>query len=57
MQMNDLLAGTAATTSEELVWDLRRQLEAWLEETDAKLPVADPEWQPNKDWWGATVED
>jgi arylsulfatase A-like enzyme len=42
-EQHDLLAGTPATTNEELARNLRRRLETWLEETDAKLPVADPE--------------
>jgi hypothetical protein len=43
-EQHDLLAGVPATTTEELARDLRRRLEAWLEETGAKLPVPDPEY-------------
>ena len=43
-EQRDLLAGTARTTSEELGRDLRRRLESWLEETGAKLPEIDPEY-------------
>ena len=42
--MNDLLAGVPTTKNEELARDLRRRLEAWLEETEAKLPVPDREY-------------
>ncbi len=45
-ERSDLLAGTPATTVGELARDLRRRLEAWLEETEALRPAPDAEYDP-----------
>ena len=43
-EQHDLIAGTPATTSEELAGNLRRRLDSWLGESGAKLPVPDTEY-------------